>query len=525
MKFLILAVIALSTTAKEIGKCQVSQWGHWSQCHPSRLCNAEIPDVERDTYHLPSAKYDAGREHMNIMMKMKQEHWKAQDECQKAGTCTGGVMPSALGFTPCENGMADRYPCRNVDILSFLNPADMGYITMAPGDTFAKGNDMWGWTDPETEDEYAIMGLTGGTAFVRITNPTEPEPLAFMYTRTTASIWRDMKVIDNTAYIVSEAADHGLQVFDLLRLRSMKATQPVPTVEPDSTYSEFGNAHNIVANEETKFLYVVGATNGDYPKNCKGGLHVIDVKDRLNPQYAGCFDEDGYVHDAQCVNYHGPDNHYKGREICFCYNEDTFTIVDVHVKNNMQLVSKIGYIGYQYTHQGWLTEDHTIALMDDEMDEMDDPVKNTKTYIWDITDLANPVLKRTFFSAQEAMDHNQYVKGEYTYQANYRAGLRILHIDQQNFDLNEVAYLDTYPADTVALFNGAWSTYPYFKSGTVTASSSDYGLFVVRPNYAAMEDQKKKLFSEKTRTRSIVSCSGVVDPQLEGHLACENPVC
>ena len=63
-----------------------------------------------------------------------------------------------------------------------------------------------------------------------------------------------------------------------------------------------------------------------------------------------------------------------------------------------------------------MTEDHTIALMDDELDEFFDPVKNTKTYIWDVTNLADPILRRTFLSAQEAIDHNQYTKGEYVYQ-------------------------------------------------------------------------------------------------------------
>ena len=82
-----------------------------------------------------------------------------------------------------------------------------------------------------------------------------------------------------------------------------------------------------------------------------GGLHVVDVTDRLNPKFAGCFADDGYVHDAECVNYHGPDVNYQGREICFCYNENTFTIVDVTEKTDMKMISKIGYVGYQYTHQ------------------------------------------------------------------------------------------------------------------------------------------------------------------------------
>jgi choice-of-anchor B domain-containing protein len=72
-----------------------------------------------------------------------------------------------------------------------------------------------------------------------------------------ASTWRDVKVIGNYAYIVSEARNHGLQVFDLTRLRGKTSPE---TFLPDAVYQGFGNAHNIVANEDTNFVYVVGAT-------------------------------------------------------------------------------------------------------------------------------------------------------------------------------------------------------------------------------------------------------------------------
>ena len=41
-----------------------------------------------------------------------------------------------------------------------------------------------------------------------------------------------------------------------------------------------------------------------------GGLHAVDVSNPLNPTFAGCFAEDGYTHDAQCVIYNGPDARY-----------------------------------------------------------------------------------------------------------------------------------------------------------------------------------------------------------------------
>lgn len=81
-----------------------------------------------------------------------------------------------------------------------------------------------------------------------------------------------MKVVYDTVYIVSEAKDHGLQVFDLLRLRDMTEFS---VVESDTDYSLFGNAHNIVSNEETGYVYVVGATDKNYEFSCLGTVYCI----------------------------------------------------------------------------------------------------------------------------------------------------------------------------------------------------------------------------------------------------------
>ena len=47
----------------------------------------------------------------------------------------------------------------------------------------------------------------------------------------------------------------------------------------------------------------------------------------------------------------------------------------------------------------------------------------------------------------------------------FRSGLRVLWIDQENYDLVEVAYFDVFPDRTTANFAGSWSNYPYYNSG------------------------------------------------------------
>jgi choice-of-anchor B domain-containing protein len=381
---------------------------------------------------------------------------------------------SAQSISGCADGQAGGFPCANVDLMALLPLAQIGG---------GNGNDVWGWTDPLTGQEFALMGLTNGTAFVDVTDPVNP----VYYGRlppppgVASSSWRDIKVYADHAFIGSEALGSGLQVFDLTRLRAGPSlAQPWTQT---AHYTGFSTSHNVVINEATGYAYGVGTNNS----NCGRGLHFVDIADPANPQAAGCYADDGYTHDAQCVVYAGPDTQHQGREICFAYNEDTLTVVDVTNKAAPQQLSRTAYPNRGYTHQGWLTEDHAWLLMDDELDELNvAAVTNTRTLIWDVRDLDAPLYITDYIGPSTSIDHNQYVVGDHVFQANYRSGLRILDIsDIANGNLVEVGYFDVYPADDGANFNGAWSVYPYFASGTVVVSGIEQGLFVLRPRLEA----------------------------------------
>ncbi len=367
------------------------------------------------------------------------------------------------GFSPCENGFAGEYPCSGYDLQSHLTNDDMGG---------AAGNDCWGWVDPLNGNEYALMGLNNGTAFVDITDPNNPIYLGRLNTHTTNSIWRDIKVYQNHAFIVSEAFNHGMQVFDLTRLRNV-VSPPVMFTE-DAHFSGFGSSHNFVINEETGFAYQVGG--GTF----NGGPQFIDISNPTNPQTVGGYDGDGYTHDAQVVSYIGPDQDHQGQEIFFGANENTLTIVDVTDKSDPSLLSRIGYENSVYTHQGWVTEDHKYYLMDDEIDEINLGV-NTRTLVWDIQDLDNPFYLGDHLSDIEATDHNLYIKDNLVFQANYKGGLRVLEMtDIENASLNEIGFFDTFPEANSAGYDGAWSNYPFFPSGNIIISDYDRGLFIVK---------------------------------------------
>ena len=358
--------------------------------------------------------------------------------------------------------MAGPYPCENINLLSFVENGDIGGGSM---------NDIWGWVDPLDSAEYVILGRTNGTAFLDITDPVNPIYLGNLPTATQNSTWRDIKVYNNYAFIVSEAGGHGMQIFDLTHLRDIES--PPLLFEEDALYNGWGNAHNIVINESTGRAYGVGTNTFE------GGLHILDISDPLNPTLIGDFSEDGYTHDAQVVNYSGPDSNFQGKEIAFACNENTVTVVDVTDASNASLISSTGYPGSSYTHQGWLTEDHRYFLSNDELDEQNIGI-NTTTFIWDMLDLSSPEIIGTFVSSTSAIDHNLYTHNGYVYQSNYTAGLRVL--DTENIadaNLEEVAYFDLYPSNNSAQFDGTWSNYPYFPSGVIAVSHIQEGLFLL----------------------------------------------
>jgi len=368
--------------------------------------------------------------------------------------------------TICENGTAGSFPCNNYDLMSQISLA-----TMNAG----AGNDSWGWTDTSSGKEYALIGLNNGTAFIDISDPTSPVYLGKLPTATSNSSWRDVKVYSDHAFIVSEASGHGMQVFDLTRLRNVN--NPPQTFSADTRYTGFGNAHNIVINEDKGYAYAVGTSTFG------GGPHFVNIQNPQNPVAAGGFVSSGgdaYSHDAQVITYNGPDTDYTGREILIGSNQIEIVIADITDKSNPTTISTISYSQVGYTHQGWFTEDQRYFLLGDETDEQRVGF-NTRTVIFDFEDLDNPKFHMNYNGPTPSIDHNGYVKGNMFYLANYRAGLRVIDIsDIANKNITEVGFFDSFPNSDSAAFSGAWNVYPYFESGNIVISDIQRGFLLVR---------------------------------------------
>ena len=360
------------------------------------------------------------------------------------------------------------YPCDNVELMDVEPLSDLG-----GGDN---GNDCWGWVDHETGREIAIFGRSNGTSFIDVTDPTDMKYFANLPTASSPSLWRDIKVYGEYAYIVSEAGDHGLQIVHMPNLMGL-STDEVTTISPDGYYSGFGNAHNIMINEETGYAYPIGTNTFN------GGLHVLDLNDPLNPELVGAYDG-AYSHDIHPIVYNGPDQDYAGKEVVVCFNGyNGISIVNAQDKSDIQLISQVSYAQSGYTHQGWVGDNHRFCYFNDELDESNFG-NNTRTYILDIADLDAPVIIGYFEALVESIDHNLYAIGDKLYQSNYLSGLRVLDVsDAENGNLELVGYFDTNPESDAPSFNGTWSNYPYFPSGNIAVSTFTH-FFMVRPSDA-----------------------------------------
>lgn len=411
----------------------------------------------------------------------KQEAYEAVRAANIEAQETNARSNRPDSHAPCVRGVAKGtdFACDRVDLLARVPLGDMGM-------TF--GSDIWGWTAPDGKREWAIMGGIETTAFVEVTDPKRPVVTGVLPTAGADDfvLWHDIKTVNDHAYIISEATGSGMQVFDLTRLLD---AEPGTTFDEDGFYGMISSSHNIVANEERDVVVLVGTDT------CSAGLHIVDVSDPTSPAFAGCFEDHGYVHDSQCVVYEGPDAEHHGKLICVNAVANFFGFSPEGIDNAVSIVDitdplapeALGFTPYDgrgdgYSHQGWLTEDQSVFIHNDELDEFFGQVATTTTRIWDVSDLDDPSLSAATTNGNPSIDHNLFVDGRFVFAGNYTSGLRVLDGRRAaDGELPEVGFFDTHPETDDPIFDGVWGTYPYFdRPHLVAMSTSDRGLFLLK---------------------------------------------
>ena len=393
------------------------------------------------------------------------------------------------GWRESQGGLAGDYDSSNMTLRSWITISEMDNGS-------GSGNDCWGYVSPSGR-EYAIMGLSSGTSFVEITDPGSPEVIAWIDGPN--STWRDIKTYGTHAYAVSEGGG-GIQVMDLASI-----DDGTVTLVNSVTTGGNGQTHNVVLNEESGFIYRVGG-GSNY------GLRIYDLnQDPVDPPYVGEL-FDFYVHDAQVVSYtEGP---YAGLEVAFCCaglnsgsTETGLYIVNVTDKANPVLMRKLEYPNGAYSHQGWLTPDRQYFLLGDELN-----ASSTEFSTLHVINVANPYQPAYVLdwkNASTAITHNLYTTDTFGFIANYTSGIRVFDL-RDPLSMREVGYFDTFPGGDGPSFDGLWSCYPYFPSGTVIGSDIQRGLFVWTPELADIQFR----LPEGT-PRTISSFGGVIEVELD----------
>ncbi|MEV6596358.1 choice-of-anchor B family protein [Actinoplanes sp. NPDC051346] len=369
----------------------------------------------------------------------------------------------------CVDGKVDKYPCKNVDLLSFLPQSELGG---------GGSSSMWYWLDTSDSNEYVLYCRSNGVSFVNVTDPLNPKYVGNLPAANgTNSSWCDIRTYQNHAYIGKDSVTHGIQVFNLTRLRGVTTTQ---TFTPDAHFTGLTNSHTLWINQSTGFLYVSGANT------CGKGLTIYDIRTPLTLKLAACYDREVYSHESIVVNYAGPDTRFTGREIAFNYTGQgkRFQILDVTDKSNIKVLSSVSHPGASFIHQGFATSDYKHMIVNDETISTRG---GSPDFVYNIERLdAARYVGKDVSTRGTFVNHNGYTVGNRHFQASYRGGLRILDTTSAaSARLPEVGYFDTDPASNAKGYSATWMVLPYLKNGVVAVQSIGVGLYLVRPTGAA----------------------------------------
>lgn len=336
---------------------------------------------------------------------------------------------------------------QNVTLLGSLNPY--------PGAAYAN---IWGYA--ANGREYALMGVTGGTTIIDVTNPSTPVEVAFIPGPLAPPYeWREIKTHSHYAYVVSEGTGSGagMQIIDLSNLPTSASLAATFT-------ATFTRAHEIFIADG--YAYVVGTS--------QGGMHILDLSNPTSPVQAGYYGASGYVHDVHVWN-----------DTAYVSSADTYDLVSVSNKSNPQLISQSAALPGIYAHSGWLTEDKRYFIACEEFNVVD-------LTVWDLQDrTAWDLVVPSWQMAGTSPIHNIFILGDYAHISYYKDGYVVLDISDPTNPQFAGQY-DTYPGSGGGTYNGAWGVDPYLPSGNTIISDMATGLYICKfnPPVTSIEDIK-----------------------------------
>ncbi len=329
-------------------------------------------------------------------------------------------------------------------------------------------NEVWGYE--QDGREYAIIGTTGGTHFIDVTDPANAVEVDFVEGTQTGPIvvHRDYHNMDNYLYMVCQEGQSSLQIADLSYL-------------PDSVHVVYDDnailrgSHNVFIDTAQAKLYACYVFKPGFQGVI--GLQVIDIS---NPEVPTILDElylqedvhDMYVKDNIAYLHRG----YNGG----------LQIVDFNESPPAMLGSITEYEGQGYNHSGYLSEDENIYVLADETHGS--PLK-----ILNVSDPTDIEVLTTVTSGINPLSiaHNQIIHDDKIYSAFYYDGIYVWSIENPESPVL-IGYYDTSTLAHQQSYEGAWGVYPFLSSGHILVSDMQTGLWVLELDESLSADLEQK---------------------------------
>jgi choice-of-anchor B domain-containing protein len=319
-------------------------------------------------------------------------------------------------------------------------------------------SNLWGYTD-EFGNEYALVGVNGvgtqqpgGISVVDLSVPSDPQEIFFF--PGPSSIWREVKVWGDHAYITTEAESGGITIVDLSPLPQSTALNAIVWDAPD-----WNTSHSLFIDENGR-LYIHGADRGN------GGVIMYDLtQDPMDPVEVGAFD-----------NWYCHDSFARGDTLYAAHIYDGFfSIVDVSSPASPVLLGT-RVTPNEFTHNVWLDDTGTRLFTTDE---------RTDSYVasYDISDPTDIEFLDQLQSdtGSGTIPHNTYWLNDFLVTSYYTYGVTVYDATRPD-NLVEVGHYDTSPFSGDGFF-GAWGVYPFFASERLIISDIEQGLVVLDPTY------------------------------------------
>lgn len=361
------------------------------------------------------------------------------------------LLATALSTGAVAGVRAHEAPVRNLDALAHVDE----FPVPANGIKWPYSS-CWAYVH-EDGREYAMLGVSNGTAIYNITEPTTPRRVGFI--PGPPSIWREMKQYRSWIYIVTEGtgAGRGVQI--------VRMTDPDAPVLAVTYTGSFVRAHTVSVDTTRALLICNGTWNGG---GSQTGVRVLSLANPESPVEVGWwpgtvvpFGDSLYVHDTQV----------EGTTWWFSsIGAGLLRQVDASNPAQPVLVRDIRY-PLSRTHSSWCSADGRYVYACNEDNAL--PIT-----ILDVQDASNIHVAGEFTSNPVAIMHNPRVLGSELWVSAYTEGVRV-------FDLTDpirpamCAWADTYAGPSGG-YNGIWEVCPYLPSGTIVASDMTSGLHLFR---------------------------------------------